>query len=389
MANAITADGLTIKTRDEIIAEILNGGDGFPGLYEIYGPDINVASNSPDGNLINLIAQIAIDVEEMIAGVYASFDPDQAVGINLDLRCAINGITRQAGTYTTQDVMVTVTQALTINGLDTNPDDPFTVSDSAGNQFQLINTYSFGGAGSVTLNFQAAQLGAVIVAPNSITTVVTVQLGIAAVANGTLPGTVGSNEESDYALRVRRSNSTALGAKGYFAALYGAIGDVSGVTSLAIQENLYMHTVWCVVAGGTDADVANAIYIKRNAGVRMIGSVIVAITQVDGSIFRVQFDRPTAQDLWIKFDAVAISGYIDETYIRTQILALLSYGIGATADASSIVALVKSIAPNASISNLEISTDGSTYVNLLAPSAFNYQFEIASVRILINGIAGP
>lgn len=388
MPNTIDATGLTLKTREEIIDEILNGGEGFAGLYSIYGPDINVESNSPDGNLVNLIAQIAVDYEELLQAVYDSFDPDQATGINLDLRCAINGVVRQAGTYSEQEVLVTVTQALTLDGLDTEPNNPFTISDASGNQFFLAEEYVFGGAGSATLTFRSAQLGAVVVAPNTLTTIVTVTLGVASVSNGSLSGTTGTNEETDYALRIRRAASTAIGSKGYLASLYSALGNVAGVTSVSIQENIGAHTIWCVVAGGDDDDVAEAIYIKRSAGVGMIGDEIVLITQVDGTDFNVQFDRPTAQDLWIEFDVAAITGTVDPVYIRAQLLAALSYEIGASADASAIVSIVKGIAPNASVSACQVSDDNATYVDLLAPTGFNYQFEAASARIVINGVPG-
>lgn len=387
MPNTIDANGLTLKTRAEIIAEILNGGDGFPGLYSIYGSDINVDPNSPDGNLVNLIAQIAVDNEELLQQIYDSFDPDQATGINLDLRCAINGVVRQGATYTTVVVTVTVDRALTLTGLDDDPDNPFTVQDGSGNQFFLEASHTFSGAGAAPLNFRAADLGAIVVLANTIQRVVTVQLGVTGCIN-TATGTTGTNEESDYALRIRRANSVALGSKGFLAGLYGAIGNVSGVTGVSILENIPAHTIWCVVAGGDDDEVANAIYVKRNAGVGMIGSTIVEITQVDGTAFYVMFDRPTAQDLWISFDVEALTGFVDDAYIRAQLLAQLTYAIGAKASASDIVARVMEIAPNASVSNAGVSLDGSTYADTVEPTAFNYQFEIATARLVINGVPG-
>jgi hypothetical protein len=387
MPNTIDENGLTLKTRAEIISEILNGGDGFPGLYAIYGADINVDPNSPDGQLVNLIAQLAVDNQELLQLIYDSFDPDQAAGINLDLRCAINGVTRQGATYSTAAVSVIVDRALTLDGLDTEPNNPFTVADGAGNQFVLIAAHTFSGAGVTPLLFRAAELGPIVVLANTIQRVISVTLGVTGCIN-TAPGTTGAAEESDYTLRVRRSNSTALGSKGFLAGLYAALGQISGVTSVSIQEDIPNHTIWCVVAGGDDADIADAIYIKRSFGVAMLGTEIVEITQVDGSAFFVKFDRPTLQDVWISFDAVAAYGFIDTIYIRTQLLAALAFNIGAAADASSIVALVKEIAPNASITNCQVSDDNVTYVDLLSPSAFNYQFEAASARILINGVAG-
>lgn len=387
MPNTIDANGLTLKTRAEIIAEILNGGDGFPGLYSIYGSDINVDPNSPDGNLVNLIAQIAVDYEELLQSVYDSFDPDQAQGINLDLRCAINGVVRQGATYTTVVVSVIVDRALTLTGLDDDPENAFTVQDGSGNQFFLAASHTFSGAGAAPLNFRAADLGAIVVLANTIQRVVTVQLGVTGCIN-TAAGTTGTTEETDYALRIRRSRSVGMGSKGFFSGMFGAVGNVDGVTGVAIREDIPNHTIWVVVAGGSDAAVANAIYVKRNAGVGMIGDTIIPITQVDGSDFYVQFDRPIAENLWISFDLEALSGFVDPIYIRTQLLAQLSYQIGASASASEIIALVMALAPNVSVSSAGVGTDGVTYGDTAAPTAFNYQFRIASARIVINGLVG-
>jgi len=388
MPNTIDATGLTIKTRAEIINEILNGADAVKGLYEIYGNSINVDPNTPDGNLINLFAQIAVDYNELIAAVYNNFDPDKATGINLDLRCGINGVVRQAGTKSTQPVTVTVSQALTLSGLDTNPDSPFTISDSVGNQFQLVTSYSFGGAGSANLTFQSSIIGAIAVSANTLTTIVTVQLGVTSVNNGILTGAIGTDEESDYALRIRRANSTAIGSKGFLAGLYGALGNVAGVTSVNVIENVGAHSIRCIVSGGTNADVANAIYVKRNAGIALVGSTTFAVTQPDLTLFTVAFDRPISQNLWIAFDVAAITGFVDPVVIRTKLLAQLRYNIGAAATTSALIALVQSFSPNAVVTVAGVSDDNITYVEQLAPTDVNYQFQIASARIIINGVPG-
>ncbi len=397
MPNVIDSSGLQIATRDEILAQLKFGAVGFPGFYAIYGADANLDPNTPDGNFLNLIAQVAIDYEEFLADVYAQFNPDQAIGVNLDRACAYNGIVRNGGTRSTQLVTVTVTAAVTLAGVDTAPDNPFTISDSSGNQFQLIATHAFGSAGSSNLNFQAAEIGAILVADNSLTNVVTVTAGVS-VTNGTLDGTTGTNEESDFALRVRRQQSVEVPSKGYLEGLIGALLAIDGVTSAIVLENdtstpdgdgIPGHSIWVIVNGGTNADVANAIYVKRNAGCGMKGGVSVNVTQVDGSIFAVLFDRPIAEDLWISFDVAAITGpAIDAATLRAQILAGISYAINQPADASSISAFIKNLYPNASVSDPGVSDDGITYVALLETTGPQYQFALENAHIVINGTPG-
>lgn len=394
MPNIIDANGLTIKTRDQIVAEILDGADGFVGLRSIYGADINVGPNTPDGQMVNIFAQATVDVLELLQQIYDGIDPDQAIGRTLDQRCAINGVVRKAGSYTLQTVYVGATQACTIAGLDTDPTAPFTVADAAGNRFLLVSSYVFVGAATVPMTFRAEKIGAIITAPNTITRLVTIQLGISSVNNPDAASTIGTAEETDYALRIRRAQSVSVSSKGYFQGLIGQLLAIATVTSVKLLENttgsvdgngIPGHSIWAIVNGGTDDEVAQAIYLKRNAGCGMKGAVSVNVTQTDGSTFAVLFDRPTSETLWISLDVTAITGTIDATYIRAQIVAALSYQIGQPADASAIVALVKAIAPNGYVSNEGVSNADSGYVPYKATSTVAHQWAVAPARIYING----
>lgn len=397
MPNAIDVNGLQTKTAADIKAEILNGTADYPGFLQIYGPDINTGPNSPDGQMINIVAQQVVDMLELLAQIYASFDPDQAIGVVLDQRCAINGVIRQGATYTQQMVQVTVDRAVTLSGLDTAPSAPFTVSDSAGNQFQLVSTYSFVGGGTQSLLFQAAALGPIETVIGTITQITTTTLGVTSVNNAAAALTVGLAEETDAALRIRRANSVSLPSRGFLEGLLGALLDIEGVTEAIVLENITnatdangipAHSIWCIVEGGANADIADAIYRKRNAGCGMKGAVSVPVDQVDGTVFDVLFDRPTPEALWIEFDVIAITGAVDATYIRAQLLALLTYNINQSADTASIVALIKQIAPNASVEAEGVGLDGITYVSLQAPSDVDNQFTLTAAHIVINGVPG-
>jgi len=392
MPNILNADGLQIQTSAEIVAELTEG------LKAIYGDNINVEPNSPDGQVINLIAQAKLDVLELTNQVYTSFDPDEAIGTQLDDRVGINGIQRNPGTYTIQTVQITVDRALTLPGLDTAPLAPFTVSDGNGNLFYLLTTASPVAAGVADYVFRAARLGAVETIPNTISTIVTIKLGVVSVNNSGGATSTGIVEETDYALRIRRRNSVSLPSIGYFEGLLGALLTLDGVIAASLFENITGttdgdgipgHSIWVIVLGGTNADIAQTIYVKRNAGCGMKGSVTENVTQLDGSTFAVKFDRPTNEDLYIEFDVDPITGPLDEDYIREQLLERLSYGINEKADTTTIVSLVREIAPNASVSNEGVSDDDITYVPLLSTTGKNYQFIIASDRIKINGLVGP
>jgi uncharacterized phage protein gp47/JayE len=396
--NAIGPSGLTLQTYQEIVTEILDGATDFPGMRTIYGADINVDPNSPDGQMVNIVALAKTDVLGFLQQIYNSFDPDKAVGVSLNSRCAINGIARRAGTRTLQDVDVTVSQALTLQGLDLYPTDPFTVSDGSGNQYQLLVTQNPAIPSVVTAQFQAVLLGPVQSAANTITVPVTIQLGVSSVNNPTIYTTLGVAEETDYALRVRRQQSVALPNQGYIDGLISGLVNTPGVLEVKVFENATSspdangtnpNTIWCIVMGGTNLDVATTIYRKRNAGCGMRGGIAVLVPQLDGSNMTIRFDRQIDQLLYISFDVSALSGLVDDNYIRQQILLLLSYNIGQSADVTTIVALVRQIAPNAQVVNQAVGLTASPASALVNTTAVNYRFVIASNRIRVNGVYGP
>lgn len=398
MPNAVGPTGITIQTPAEIRDEILNGTADYPGMLQIY-PGANTAANTPDGQQVEIWVQGKTDCLELIQQVATSMDPDQAVGVLLDERCAINGVLRRAGTPTVVAVDVTVTQALNLPGLDSTTTSPFTVADSVGNSYQLVATHVFSGAGTDTLNFQSTVLGPLTPEANTITVISTITLGVSAVNNPGGATTVGTTEESDFSLRIRRQQSVSKPGTGYVASVSGALYNVDGVTDVRVLENdtgsvdsngLDGHSIWVIVDGtATDIDIANAIYAKRHAGTGQNGGTSIGVLQVDGTYFTIRFDRPTSQPLWISFSLSPIgSTTVDANYVRSQLLADLSYRIGQPADTTTIVALIRAISSTVSVSAEGVSDDGATYVSLLDTAAVNNKFTLSAAHIIINGAPG-
>lgn len=319
MPNQITAAGLETKTTDEIVT-------GLDASFRtIYGADINLASNTPDGQIIGIFAQEVSDVLDLVTQVYAMFDPDQAIGVTLDFRCAINGIKRKPATFSTTDISIVTTSSCNLIGLDGKPapdGTEFIVQDNGGTKWILLNSYSISGATTTILVFQAVDAGAILTAANTITIPVSVVLGVASVNNPAAQLTTGQNEEQDGALRLRRQKSVALSSSGFYDALLAALLNIPDVTSAAIYENttgstdgdgIPGHSIWVIVAGGTDADIAQAIYAKRNAGCGMYGSISYTITRLNGAPFVISWDVVSSEELYMKFKLDALSGNITTT----------------------------------------------------------------------------
>lgn len=391
MPNSISASGLTTATREELVAQYT------AAFQAIYGSDINLDQDSPDGQLMMIFIQTCLDNLDLMTQIYNGFDPDKAFGVVLDSRVAYNGIQRLDGTYTVTNVTITTDRALTLVGLDDpEEDEPYTVSDNAGTQWVLINTESPVSSGSYVYAFRAKNPGATLTTVNTITTPITIVLGVTAINNPTTYTTLGTNEETDAELKVRRQKSVTLASQGYLAGLVAALESTEGVTDAIVRENVTSttdgdgipgHSIWVIVDGSaTDLDIATAIYRKRNAGAGMYGAVSYFIDQVDGTTFEIKWDVVTSQNLFIKFTATSLDGVNspDIAAIRSGLPTSFVTTINGQVNINDLATLVQEIDNNTLVTSAGFSlTSGGVYTNTLSPSTKDKRFSISSANIII------
>jgi len=390
MSNSIGATGLVTSTQAELV-------EYYTAQFQsIYGADINLNQDSPDGQMMMIFIQSVIDLQELLTQIYNSFDPDLAIGNVLDQRVAINGIQRQAGTHTVTNITLVITQALNIYGIDQDLFDPYTVSDSQGNKWELLESIVFGGAGTNVLAFQAVEPGEVYSVPNTITTPVTIVLGISSINNPTTYTTIGINEESDAELRIRRQKSVALASQGYLDGLIAALENIAGMVSVIVYENntgstdgdgVPSHSIWIITSGSAAAaSIANAIYTKRNAGCGMKGDQTYIVSQADGSSFTIRWDIVESEDLFIKFTATSLDGINPPNIeaIREGLVTSFVPGVYEQVNINDLATAVQAIDNNTLVTSAGFSlSSGGAYTNTLTPSAKNKQFVVEEANIII------
>lgn len=387
MPNSFDENGLQVITQNELVDNLTQS------FQDIYGADINVDSNSPDGQIINVFAQSIEDFYELLSQVNASFDPDQAIGVVLDQRCAINGIQRKGGTYTYVAIDVTADRSVTLDGLDdVSPEQAYTISDNEGNLFVLSATSSIN-AGTSQLIFRALNVGKVEVLPNTITTPVTVILGVTSVNNPSGAQQQGSNEETDAELRERRKKSLTLSNQGYVDGLLSALLNIEDVTSANVYQNrggstdadgIPGHSIWVVVRGGTNEEIGAVMDEKVAGGVGMKGNTVVYVRQADGSSAPYYFDRPTAQLLYADIEITPLAGQtIDLSALKDQIVSHFNFSPYETVDSSSIICYIKSIQDNVAVT-CQISTDNSTWGAIATPSTKDKYFNFTTGSVTIT-----
>lgn len=396
MPDSLGATGLAIKTLPEIVSDLETA------LRNIYGSDINLDQNSPDGQLVNIFAQAAIDIRELAQQIYNGFNPDAAVGRILDERVALNNIERQGGTYTITPIELVTDRTVNLQGLDADFNDPdgtgFTIQDDAGNKFILIDSVTLT-AGTNTVNFRAKNIGAVETTTGTITNPVTIVLGVTSINNPSAALQTGSNEETDAELRIRRQKSVAIASTGYLNGLLASVLNLDGVTDAVLYENVTnsvdadgipAHGIWLVAEGGANTDIADEIYAKKSYGANMKGDTEVDITTASGAIFTAKFDRPEAKDLFIRFDIqpLTATATFNQAAIKDYLVANLSYNIGEYAETSRITCIIKdaitSLGEQGAAINVEISDDNATWVDYLTVDTLDEQWVVDAARITIT-----
>ena len=395
--STLDATGLTIDTIQEIITQLEDG-------YKlIYGNDIIIDSNTPDGQLINLYAQSVRDLLEVIQQINSGFDIEQAIGVVLDQRVSLLGIQRQGATFTQQQVQITVNNAVTLEGLDADANNPdgtgYTVADDTGTEFILLDTFNAPSEGVYNLTFRAKDLGSITTIPNTITNPVTIILEVTDINNSTGALEIGLDGELDATLRLRATQSTANRAKGFIDSLTGNLLNIDGVTDARVFENytdvidvdgIPAHGIWAIVEGGANTDIADTIYFTKNAGCDMKGAIAIDITTVNGSIFTILFDRPASKELYIRFDIQKLNptqGF-DEDGIKQYITDNLSFTIGESANTAAITCIaqdgINTTGGGGVPLNVEISNDGINYVDFLNTDTKDEKWIVDNARIDIT-----
>lgn len=288
----VTDSGIQIKRLDTLIDEF------EAGFRRIYGQNINLDPDTPDGQLIGILAQIQADNEEVAELVYKQLDPDLATGTWLEQRVAYAGLRRKAASYSyLRSVLLTgVPGTKLFAGL--------TISDTNKTRWILVNDCELSGNGTVRADFRSESLGAFSLPEDIEMTIETITLGLNT-ATTTSPAEVGEEEETDAELRQRFFRSRHKNAENSLNAIHSAISQLSDVKNVIILENntdtiddygVKPHSLNIIVEGGNDEDIAKAISENKGAGVGLQGDVSIPL-KVAGAVQQYRFDRVKYVDI--------------------------------------------------------------------------------------------
>lgn len=398
----LNENGLSVKTASDIRDELVNN------FKDIYGEDINLDSNTQDGQLIDIYTQANIDLREMIMELYNSGDPDLCRGSLQDVRYRINNLFRKAGSFTIQPITLTCNKTITLEGLDANYNDinsaSYGVSDDSGNIFYLIDTIELE-AGTHELLFRASVQGDIQPTIGTITNPITIIQGVTSVINDKAPEVIGRIEETDMEFALRRERSTETKAQNNADALRSQLLNLDGVTNAFVYDHDYenypsgvdadgipLHYIWVIVEGGASDDIGTLIY-ANTSGAGSKGDIAVNTLTSSGQTFTAHFDRVVGVPLYIKFDLQATEHdvvFAENTIedLKNYISQYLTYDVNEFAETSKINDVVRDgvnalVGTGAGV-NIQISLDEDEWVNYIPCPSKKDKFTIAPTQITIN-----
>lgn len=387
--NYIGVNGLVTQSLQEILDDLT------AKFKSIYGNDINIEQNSPDGQFLNLIAQEKKDILDLITQIYNNLDPDRVIGIPQQILYKLNGLIIKAYTYSYCYVNVTCTQPVNLIGLDDNIESEdgtgYTITDTNGNRWILAESQSLQ-AGTHLLNFRAADLGAITSLPNTITVMETIQAGIAGVNNPANNYITGQTGESDSEFRTRRNKMLSVASQGFEDSMESQLLNLTNVSQAKVYSNrdditvneIPPHTTWVIVEGGNSDEIGRVIYNNIPPGIAMKGEQSVDVVRPNGNLATVKYDFPEAEDLYIRGNIKLLSGSIDEDYLKEQ-LSKITFDIGQIAEAVNIATEIKNIIGEVgSPYDIEISKNGTSYVSTTVPTGLDNYFTIKTANINIT-----
>lgn len=301
----INDTGLVIERLDSILSRLSQS------MRDIYGADININPDTPDGQWIGIMSQGIADINEILAGVYAMSDPTTATGVWLDTQLKYVGIERNRATYSyLNDVQLSVVSGTIIpNG--------YTVTDENGIEWQTVNAATATGS-TLTMMFRSSEVGAYHLASGKELTPKTIVLGVQQILT-TSDSQLGQLQESDESALMRFLRSYSINNLDDREGLEAALLALTDVRDAKVYENytnvtdangVEAHTINPVVIGGLDNDIAETIRRKKAVGCGLQGAVEVTLFY-EGMDRLIKFDRSTPIDISVNVTVVRKSAAID------------------------------------------------------------------------------
>lgn len=365
-------------------------------LKDIYGQDINLDQDTPDGQLLGINTTVVSDLQDLALYIYNAMDPDFAEGVNLDRLLKLLARTRLPATKSTVDINLTLNRDATIPIT-------YTVSDVNGQNWQITSEQTLI-AGTHLVTFESVEYGMITAEANTIAQQVTIMTEIDSLTNPS-NATAGRDEESDQELRERRNKILEVNAYSTLGSIVGKILTLDNVVDVCPYENktstydserdLNSHSYWIIVKGGELDQITETIVKDKTGGTGLKGAIegtyienfITQSGKTRQIVHTVNFDRPSEKEIYLKFNVKrrVLTQSIDMDNIKNT-LANKVFQIAENVTVTELYATIYSAASNFIATDLQVSRDNITFVDNLLIAGYDEEFKIIQANIEITEI---
>jgi hypothetical protein len=285
-------------------AESVISAGVFADVNAAFGGNLNPSPDTPQGQLTASITAIIGFANDLFLSITNQVDPAYAEGRMQDAIARIYFLERNPA----EPTVVTAP----CSGLSGTIIPVGSLAQSAdGNTYVCTDGGTIPSGGTITLTFACVTPGPIPCPPNSLTTIYRAIPGWDAITNPT-EGVLGRLVESRAEFEARRAASVALNATGTLPAIKATVLNVPGVLDAYATENptgssvtiggvsVAAHSLYVSVVGGANADVAAAIWRKKNPGCAYNGNTTVTVVDDNSGYsppypsYSVTFERPAA-----------------------------------------------------------------------------------------------
>ena len=350
----VTEQGFTVKSAAEITADL---DAKFVGTF---GSQFDTSAESPDGQLIGVVAKLLEDVWQQAEGAYNAYSPSNAYGVGLDKVAEINGITRITNLPTSVAITFSGTAGAVVPA-------GYIVKTVDGLEFATVAVAVI----PAIVTAKCTTQGAIRILANEVHVLTTAIAGLTGATN-LEPGITGIVREEDPAFRARRENSTISRGTSSIDAIYEGVKSLN-LPYIAIIENTTSATVdgvpansfLVVVEGGTPAEVSQVIYDNKPQGITSYGSIVTVINDSKGYPHNIGISRPTPIDISVTTSITNLPGAsVDSaTLVKAAIVDYVNnLNISEDVYWSYFFSAILEVVPNIKINSLQIKfTVGGTF----------------------------
>lgn len=346
----------------------------FADINGAFGNALNPAVSTPQGQLADSETAVIGSNNDLFLKYTNEADPAFASGRMQDAIARIYYLFRKPALSTT--VICTCTGAsgtiIPVGSLGLAAD---------GTIYQSLSAETIPISGTISIQFSAVTTGPIACPAGTLNTIYRAVPGWDTIANPA-DGILGRDVETRADFEARRTLSVSKNALGIIGSIRAQILAVTNVLDAYVTENptdasaviggvtMPANSLYVAVVGGTDADVARAIWTKKGPGCSYYGgNTTITVEDRNGySIpypsYAVSFERPASLPIFFDVEIINSSTVPSDVIaqVRNAIIAAfngqdalaLRATIGATVYASRYYAPVALLGPWARINNIKV-----------------------------------